>query len=99
MGNSSSGILEVPFLNVPVLNIGNRQKGRFQFIKVSNLPAKKNTIRKNIDTIVNRNTKKFFIKPRLKKNASLIIAREIIKKLKSKKNAYIMNKTFNDLNP
>jgi len=99
MGNSSSGILEVPFLNVPVLNIGNRQKGRFQFIKVSNLLAKKNIIRKNIDTIVNRNTKKFFIKPRLKKNASLIIAREIIKKLKSKKNAYIMNKTFNDLNP
>jgi UDP-hydrolysing UDP-N-acetyl-D-glucosamine 2-epimerase len=28
IGNSSSGILEVPYLNRPVLNIGNRQEGR-----------------------------------------------------------------------
>jgi len=28
VGNSSSGILEVPSLGVPVVNIGNRQKGR-----------------------------------------------------------------------
>jgi len=28
VGNSSSGILEAPALNVPTLNIGNRQKGR-----------------------------------------------------------------------
>ncbi|MBQ7680226.1 MAG: UDP-N-acetylglucosamine 2-epimerase (hydrolyzing) [Butyrivibrio sp.] len=29
-GNSSSGILEAPFVGVPVLNIGDRQKGRYQ---------------------------------------------------------------------
>tara|TARA_Y100001970_G_C14249259_1_gene870583 strand:+ start:2304 stop:3410 length:1107 start_codon:yes stop_codon:yes gene_type:complete len=28
VGNSSSGIMEAPFLNTPTLNIGNRQKGR-----------------------------------------------------------------------
>ena len=28
VGNSSSGIVEAPFLNIPVINIGNRQKGR-----------------------------------------------------------------------
>lgn len=28
LGNSSSGILEAPFLGIPVINIGNRQKGR-----------------------------------------------------------------------
>jgi UDP-hydrolysing UDP-N-acetyl-D-glucosamine 2-epimerase len=28
IGNSSSGIIEAPFLGVPVVNIGNRQKGR-----------------------------------------------------------------------
>lgn len=28
IGNSSSGIVEAPFLNIPVINIGNRQKGR-----------------------------------------------------------------------
>tara|TARA_A100001011_G_C14273983_1_gene828287 strand:- start:556 stop:1665 length:1110 start_codon:yes stop_codon:yes gene_type:complete len=29
MGNSSSGIIEVPSLNVPVINIGDRQKNRY----------------------------------------------------------------------
>ena len=28
IGNSSSGIFETPILRVPVINIGNRQKGR-----------------------------------------------------------------------
>ena len=28
VGNSSSGIVEAPFLGIPVINIGNRQKGR-----------------------------------------------------------------------
>ena len=28
LGNSSSGIVEAPFLNIPVINIGDRQKGR-----------------------------------------------------------------------
>jgi UDP-hydrolysing UDP-N-acetyl-D-glucosamine 2-epimerase len=30
IGNSSSGIVEAPFLSIPVINIGNRQKGRHQ---------------------------------------------------------------------
>lgn len=30
VGNSSSGIIEAPSLNVPVVNIGNRQKGRIK---------------------------------------------------------------------
>lgn len=30
MGNSSSGILEVPYFNIPTINIGDRQKGRIQ---------------------------------------------------------------------
>ena len=29
IGNSSSGIIEAPFHNVPTVNIGDRQKGRF----------------------------------------------------------------------
>ena len=28
LGNSSSGILEVPFFNIPTINVGDRQKGR-----------------------------------------------------------------------
>ena len=30
LGNSSSGIIEAPFLGIPVINIGDRQKGRYQ---------------------------------------------------------------------
>lgn len=30
IGNSSSGIVETPFMNVPTINIGDRQKGRYQ---------------------------------------------------------------------
>ena len=30
IGNSSSGILESPFLAIPTVNVGNRQKGRYQ---------------------------------------------------------------------
>lgn len=30
IGNSSSGIVEAPCLNIPVINIGSRQKGRYQ---------------------------------------------------------------------
>lgn len=30
IGNSSSGIVETPFMNIPTINIGNRQKGRYQ---------------------------------------------------------------------
>lgn len=29
IGNSSSGIVEAPYLNIPTINIGNRQKGRY----------------------------------------------------------------------
>lgn len=31
IGNSSSGILEAPYFDLPVINIGNRQKGRIRF--------------------------------------------------------------------
>ena len=34
IGNSSSGIIEAPLLNSQVINIGDRQKGRFRFGKV-----------------------------------------------------------------
>lgn len=34
LGNSSSGIIESPFLGIPVVNIGDRQKGRHQCANV-----------------------------------------------------------------
>jgi GDP/UDP-N,N'-diacetylbacillosamine 2-epimerase (hydrolysing) len=36
VGNSSSGLIEAPSLSVPVINIGDRQKGRLQSDNVIN---------------------------------------------------------------
>lgn len=36
VGNSSSGIIEAPFFNVPTINIGDRQKGRMQAKSIIN---------------------------------------------------------------
>ena len=38
IGNSSSGIIEAPMIGIPVINIGNRQKGRLRFGDVLDVP-------------------------------------------------------------
>ena len=45
IGNSSSGIIEVPSFNIPTINIGNRQQGRVQSKSILNC----NPITKEID--------------------------------------------------
>jgi len=97
IGNSSSGILEVPFLNIPVLNIGNRQKGRFQFVKIFNSSPKKEIIIKNINRILKEKINFLPFDSNLIKNASYIITKNIIRKLKNKEYTYMNNKIFNDL--
>ena len=97
IGNSSSGILEVPFLNIPVLNIGNRQKGRFQFVKIFNSNPKKEIIIKNINRILKEKINFLPFDSNLIKNASYIITKNIIRKLKNKECTYMNNKIFNDL--
>ena len=44
VGNSSSGIIEVPSFNIPTINIGDRQKGRTAAPSVINCPPKKEDI-------------------------------------------------------
>ena len=39
IGNSSSGIIEVPSFGIPTVNIGDRQKGRIQAESILNCPA------------------------------------------------------------
>lgn len=46
IGNSSSGIIEAPSLNIPTVNIGDRQKGRLQAESILNCrPVKEEIIR------------------------------------------------------
>lgn len=49
VGNSSSGIIEVPSFKIPTINIGNRQKGRIQAASIINAEPKKEEILKAIE--------------------------------------------------
>lgn len=48
VGNSSSGLLEAPLLKTPVVNIGNRQKGRIRSANVIDCCNKSYAIKKSI---------------------------------------------------
>ncbi len=50
VGNSSSGILEAPSFKVPVVNIGNRQRGRPQASNILNCLATRESIAAAINT-------------------------------------------------
>ena len=55
VGNSSSGIIEAPFIDIPVLNIGNRQAGRLRFGSVRDVTTDKEEIRKGLYKILSNN--------------------------------------------
>lgn len=44
LGNSSSGIIEAPALGVPVVNVGDRQRGRLRFGPVADVPADESAV-------------------------------------------------------
>jgi len=52
VGNSSSGLLEVPSFGIPTLNIGDRQKGRMSADSVYNCETDKDAILKGLDVIM-----------------------------------------------
>lgn len=49
IGNSSSGICEAPTLGVPVINIGDRQKGRYQCSNIIQVDTDKSSIKSAIE--------------------------------------------------
>lgn len=53
VGNSSSGILEAPSFKIPVVNIGNRQRGRQQAANIHNCGYTENEISSGIMTCLN----------------------------------------------
>lgn len=48
LGNSSAGILEAPLLKLPVVNVGNRQKGRLHAENVQFVPHDKDQIKEAV---------------------------------------------------
>lgn len=58
VGNSSSGIIEVPSLGIPTLNIGNRQRGRIAAESVVNCGTSMDEILTGLDKVLNAEPKK-----------------------------------------
>lgn len=58
IGNSSSGIVEAPMLHIPVINIGNRQKGRYQCGNIIQCNSEEKDIKDAIEEISKINDRK-----------------------------------------
>ena len=58
-GNSSSGIVEAPFLGIPVINIGDRQKGRYFSANITSCSHEFNDINDAYKKIKNGNFIKY----------------------------------------
>lgn len=57
IGNSSSGIGEAPFFKIPVINIGNRQKGRFKHKNIIDVDFEHKLIERSIDKCLSKRFK------------------------------------------
>jgi len=93
IGNSSSGILEVPTFRKPTINIGDRQQGRVKSNSIIDVCSKKYLIKKKIDFIYSKKfNSKNIINPYKKLNTSKKII-SIIKNINLEK---YKNKKFYD---
>ena len=94
VGNSSSGIVEVPSFHIPTLNIGNRQKGRIAAASVVDcLPVKSDIIEK-LTTITKQDyfyQLRNIINPYDKPDTAL----EIVKIIKKEINIPVTKKFYN----
>jgi GDP/UDP-N,N'-diacetylbacillosamine 2-epimerase (hydrolysing) len=85
IGNSSSGILEMPIFGKPTINIGDRQKGRLKSNGITDVSPRKLLIKKAIDFIYSKRlNSKNIIKSYKKKNTSKKIV-SIIKNINLEK--------------
>lgn len=86
IGNSSSGIVEIPSLGVPVVDVGNRQKGRLRSAAVSHAELSSGAIARSIsETITPESLEqaKSTPNPYFKENTPSVIAERIIEFINS----------------
>lgn len=62
IGNSSSGIYEMPYFNKPTINLGNRQSGRIMDANIINVQINQKNILNAINQILNPRLKKKILK-------------------------------------
>lgn len=92
VGNSSSGIIEVPAFNVPTVNIGDRQKGRIMGPTIFNCEPEKEEIIKAINNALNFDRTKQYQHPYGNGNTS-----ETILRILKTTNEFYLKKRFYDI--
>lgn len=96
LGNSSSGIIEAPYFNIPVINIGKRQSGRDCSLNIINSNYTYNDLLNKINYAT---SKKF--KNKIKKSKSIYFQKntvdKIYKKILNLKINENLSKKFRDL--
>jgi GDP/UDP-N,N'-diacetylbacillosamine 2-epimerase (hydrolysing) len=90
VGNSSSGIIEVPTFNVPTVNIGDRQKGRIMGPTIFSCEPVKKEISKALNNAFNFDKTKQYNHPYGNGNTS----EKILKILKSTKNINLKKRFY-----
>ncbi len=96
VGNSSSGIIEVPSFGIPTLNIGDRQKGRIFAKSVTHCGTADYEIRKGLDIILSEDSierAKEVTNPYEKVNT----VNSILQVIKSCNIESLIRKSFNDM--
>jgi GDP/UDP-N,N'-diacetylbacillosamine 2-epimerase (hydrolysing) len=96
IGNSSSGLLEVPSFKIGTINIGDRQKGRIKADSVVDCSPNKKSIKKAIKIVYSKKFQKF-LKDVKNPYGDGCVSKKIIKVLKSVKLENILKKTFFDI--
>ena len=79
IGNSSSGLIEIPSINVPVINIGDRQLGRLKSKNVVDCDLKYKDIIEKLNIVLKR--KKTFVKYPYEKSNTIEKVYKITSKL------------------
>ena len=92
IGNSSSGFVEAPYLNIPTVNVGSRQNGRPLTDSIFNSSHTISSIKKNINKAINYDNpqKKIYYQGKNTIN-------KVLKILKNIKLDDIKNKSFVDI--
>lgn len=97
IGNSSSGIIEVPSFNIPTINIGDRQKGRIQAETIINCETIENEIYKAIELGLSIDFKEK-IKDTINPYGNGDVSEKILHKIKDSLSRGIeLKKSFHDL--
>ena len=93
IGNSSSGLIEVPSFRIATINIGDRQKGRIRPQSVIDCSPNKNDLRKAINMIYSDNFK-LKLKQTTNPYGNGFTSKKIIRILKKTNLDNLIKKTF-----